>query len=74
MKSQFDELARYLTEKRQATHFVFTDEHTKWLGDMDPTKLTEAEQRNYYNQFNASRERDFGRADARTVFGSSTRR
>lgn len=61
MKSQFDELATFLSEKRQVTLFIFTEEHKKWLADLDPVKFTEAELRDYYNQFNATEEPGAGR-------------
>jgi hypothetical protein len=61
MKSEHDDLAKLLSEKRGATYFFLTEEHKRWLPDLDPAKFSEQELGDYYNEFNASTEPGAGR-------------
>lgn len=62
MKSEYDELSAYLTDKRKATYFIFTDNHKKmYLSQLDPQLFSTEELQNYYNEFNGSKETEIGK-------------
>jgi hypothetical protein len=60
MKSEYDDLASLLAEKRGATYFFITQDHKKWLADLDPVKFGDDELRDYYNEFNEAQESGAG--------------
>jgi hypothetical protein len=61
MKSERDELSGYLTQTQGATHFIFTAEHrSKYLESLDAQLYTEAELRDYYNDFNGCSDQQAG--------------
>jgi hypothetical protein len=63
MHSEHDELAEFLTDARQATHFIFTDTHrAKFLDRLKPEDYPVPEMLDYFNQFNETNERDIGLA------------
>jgi hypothetical protein len=63
MHADFDELSTYLTQKRGKTHFIFTDAHKRaHLARLAPQSFSEAELRDYYNEFNATSEPEAGKA------------
>jgi hypothetical protein len=62
MHSEFDELSTRLTQKRGATTFIFTDAHKRaHLSKLAPDSFSEAQLRDYYNEFNAPSESDAGK-------------
>jgi len=63
MKSQFDELATFLTQARGATCYILTEAHSAAFVDrLDPQRFSEAELRAYFNEFNDANEPAIGRA------------
>jgi hypothetical protein len=62
MKSEYDALAKTLTEARGATHFLFTSElKSKYLDKLDALTVSEEELRDYYNDFNETNESEAGK-------------
>jgi hypothetical protein len=62
MKSEYDVLATTLTTARRATHFVFTNNlRLKYLDKLNALSVPEEELRDYYNEFNATKESDAGK-------------
>ena len=63
MKSEYDELAAFPTDSTGATHFIFTPNHRTTFGNrLEPTSFSEDEMRQYFNEFNATNEKEIGRA------------
>jgi hypothetical protein len=63
MKSEYDELAGFLTNSTGATHFIFTSgQRATFGGRLEPKSFSEDEMRQYFNEFNATNEKDIGRA------------
>jgi len=63
MKSEYDELAAFLTNTTGATHFIFTPiQRTAFLNRLEPRSFSEEEMRQYFNEFNATNEQEIGRA------------
>jgi hypothetical protein len=63
MKSEYDELAAFLTNTTGATHFIFTpSQRTAFLNRLEPKSFSEEEVRQYFNEFNATNEQEIGRA------------
>ncbi len=62
MKSEHDELSKYVSEKRQTTCFVLTNSHKKHLPQLQHQSFSEAALRDYYNEFNRTTESDIGKA------------
>jgi hypothetical protein len=61
MKSEYDELATFLSQTLQATCFIFTDAHRAAYADrLAPESFSEQKLCDYYNEFNASAEPDAG--------------
>jgi hypothetical protein len=62
-QSSHDELSKFLTKTRGATHFVLTDDHRRAYFDaLDPGKFSQAALRDYYNEFNEADEDELGEA------------
>lgn len=62
MRSEHDALARFLSERQQATHFIFTGAHRHpFLDRLDPSAFSTEALRDYYNEFNEENEPDVGR-------------
>lgn len=61
MHSDFDELSTYLTQKRGATHFIFTDAHKKAFLTKLGGQFSEDALRDYYNEFNETQEPTAGK-------------
>lgn len=62
MHSDFDELGTYLTQKRGATHFIFTDARKRaHLTKLAPDSFSEEQLRDFYNEFNGSSESEAGK-------------
>jgi hypothetical protein len=58
MKSEYDELAAYLTNTTGTTHFIFTpSQRTAFLKRLEPKSFSEEEMCQYFNEFNATNER-----------------
>jgi hypothetical protein len=62
MVSSEDELAKDLSEKRQATFFILTDEHRRLLPVLDPAGYDEVALQAYYERFNETQADGVGRA------------
>ena len=63
MKSEYDELAAFLTNATGATHFIFTpSQRAAYLDRLESGSFSEEEMRQYFNDFNATDEREMGRA------------
>lgn len=61
MDSEHDELAKFLTESRRATHFIFTDGHKRaFLAKLDG-QFSEQAMRDYFREFNETEEPDAGK-------------
>jgi hypothetical protein len=57
MRSIYDELSTFLTQKGSATHLILSDDHRRtWLAALDAERFSEDALRDYYNKFNASNE------------------
>jgi hypothetical protein len=62
MKSEHDELSSHLSEERKSTCFIFTPAHKRaYLAQLSPESYSEAELRDYCNEFNGSSEDDAGK-------------
>lgn len=63
MKSEYDELAAFLTQTTGATHFIFTaSQRNAFLNRLEPRSFSEKDMRQYFNEFNATNEQEIGRA------------
>jgi len=63
MKSEYDELSRFLSEKRQATCFILTyAQKEEYLGRLGSGSFSEEALRDYFNEFNAAEESEIGKA------------
>jgi hypothetical protein len=63
MKSEYDELAAFLTSTTGATHFIFTpSQRTAFLNRLEPRAFSGEAMRQYFNEFNATNEREIERA------------
>jgi hypothetical protein len=63
MKSSFDELSTNLTNFRNSTFFIFTEDHKKSYQDsLEPSKYSESELKKYYEEFNEIEDEDAGKA------------
>jgi hypothetical protein len=63
MKSEYDELAAFLTNTTGATHFIFTPgQRAAFLNRLEPKLFSEEDMRQYFNEFNATNEQEIGRA------------
>jgi hypothetical protein len=63
MKSEYDELAAFLTNTTGAIHFIFTPgQRSAFLNRLQPRSFSEEEMRQYFNEFNATNEQEIGRA------------
>jgi len=57
MKSEYDELATFLSQSLQATCFIFTDAHRQqYVARLAPDSFSEEKLQDYYNEFNATEE------------------
>jgi hypothetical protein len=62
MKSEYDELSSHLSKERKITCFIFTSAHRRaYLAKLSPESFSEAELRDYCNEFNASSEPEAGK-------------
>ena len=62
MKSEYDPLASSLTEARGAAHFILTNAlKSKYLDKLVSLSVSEEEVRDYYNEFNETRESESGK-------------
>ena len=74
MKSEYDELAAFLTSTTGATHFIFTpSQRTAFLNRLEPKSFSGEAMRQYFNEFNATNEQEIGRAmlDGVSALGES---
>jgi hypothetical protein len=63
MKSEYGDISNLLTNATDATHFIFTPAHKKaFLDRLEPALFSEDEMRQYFNEFNATNEREIGKA------------
>jgi len=63
MKSEYDDLVRYMYEKREELCFVFTSSHrSEYCEKLDRNAFSESMLRDYYNKFNATNETEIGTA------------
>jgi hypothetical protein len=63
MKSEYDELASFLTQARNATHFIFTEaQRSAFMNRLDVRLFSETDLRNYFNEFNETNDQEVGRA------------
>ena len=63
MKSEYDELAAFLTNTTGATHFILTpSQRSEFLNRLEPRSFSEEKMRQYFNEFNATKEQEIGRA------------
>jgi hypothetical protein len=63
MKSEYDEFAAFLTQTTGATHFILTaSQRAAFLNRLEPRSFSEEVMRQYFNEFNATNEREIGRA------------
>jgi hypothetical protein len=61
MTSSEDELANFLSEARETTHFVLPVEHRHaYLERLDPSAFSAEDFRRYYNEFHETDEPDLG--------------
>ncbi|MCS6263119.1 MAG: hypothetical protein H8K11_05120 [Nitrospira sp.] len=61
MDSEYDELGKFLTDSRKATHFIFTDAHKRaFLSKLDG-QFSEQAMRDYFCGFNETDEPDAGK-------------
>jgi len=62
MKSEYSELATFLSQSLQATCFIFTDTHRQaYLAGLAPEAYIERQLADYYNEFNGTGDPDAGR-------------
>jgi hypothetical protein len=63
MKSEYDEVAAFLTNTTGATHFIFTrSQRTAFLNRLEPGSFSEEEMRRYFNEYNETNEQEIGQA------------
>jgi hypothetical protein len=63
MKSEYGELATFLTNTTGTTHFIFTPvQRAAFLNRLEPKSFSEKAMRQYFNEFNATNEQEIGRA------------
>lgn len=60
MKSEYDELATFLTKERESTNFLLTSAHKRDFLDKLGGPFSVQELCSYYNQFNGTSEDDVG--------------
>ncbi len=61
MDSPHNELANFLTKTRGSSHSIFTNDHRRrFLKRLDPSSLSVEALRDYYNQFNGTKQPDAG--------------
>ena len=61
MHSEHDELSTFLTNQREATHFIFTNAHRQaCLDKLDPQLFSEARLRDFHNEINETDEPEVG--------------
>lgn len=62
MKSEYDELSSFLTKERGSSCFILTPAHQRaYLSKLSTESFSEAEMRDYCNEFNASSEPEAGK-------------
>jgi hypothetical protein len=62
MKSEHDDLSSHLSQQRKNTCFIFTPEHKRaYLTLLSPGSYSEAELRDYCNEFTGSSEAEAGK-------------
>jgi hypothetical protein len=62
MKSEHDDLSSHLSRARKSTCFIFTPAHKRaYLDRLSPASYSEAELRDYCNEFNGSSEAEAGK-------------
>ena len=62
MDSDQNELAAYISEERESTFFIFTEEHkVKYMDKLNPPNFNEEELEQYYNDFNGTDEDGIGK-------------
>lgn len=61
MDSEYDELGKFLTNTRGATHFIFTEAQKRAFLSKLEESFSEAELRDYYNGFNETHEAEAGK-------------
>lgn len=62
MKSEYGDLSSQLSKERKSTCFLFTPAHKQaYLPQLSPDSYSEAELRDYYNEFNGSSEAEAGK-------------
>ncbi|MBI5095450.1 MAG: hypothetical protein HZB26_23830 [Candidatus Hydrogenedentes bacterium] len=62
MRSEFGDLSAFLTKQRGATHFIFTESHKRaYLAQLAAELFSEAQLRDYYNEFNETDEAEAGK-------------
>ena len=63
MKSEYGELAAFLTNTTGTTHFIFTPvQRAAFLNRLEPKSFSEEAMRQYFNEFNATNQQEIGRA------------
>jgi hypothetical protein len=62
MTSTEDDLAGFLSEKRDATFFIVTEEHRRFLNALDPSLYDESILQAYYEAFTETQADGLGRA------------
>ncbi len=61
MDSEYDELGKFLTDSRKATHFVFTDAHKRAFLAKLEGQFSEQALRDYFREFNETDEPEAGK-------------
>lgn len=61
MKSEYNELSTFLTQSRDATHFIFTNAHKQAYFTKLDEQFSEEKLCNYFNEFNAADEAEAGK-------------
>jgi hypothetical protein len=62
MHSEYDELSKYLSQTRGATTFILTEAHKQaYLSQLAPDSYSEAELRDYFNEFTESSDLEGGK-------------
>ncbi len=63
MKSEYGDLAAFLTNTTSTTHFIFIPvQRAAFLNRLEPKSFSEEAMRQYFNEFNATNEQEIGRA------------
>ena len=62
MNSEEDELSTFLCQARQASCFILTRSHKRYLDRLTPDTFSEEVLRKYYNEFNETSEDEIGKA------------